>query len=112
MPVTFEERPKTVEDKGLVLGCEPVSRPRIDFRAGGNIQFDLLAAGIGRAPTRMSGENCKLFLRSRNCEQNKNDGSNNYNSLPRVQRGQSFFASATDNSRSLVPQRFKWFFRD
>ena len=34
------------------------------------------------------------------CEQNKNGGSRDYNSQPGVQRGQSRFASSTDNSRS------------
>jgi hypothetical protein len=42
MAVTLQEQVNSVEDERLVLGCESVSGPRIDFCAGGNIQFDLL----------------------------------------------------------------------
>src|SRR5580704_4791496 len=100
MPVI---RLNSVEDKGFVLGNESVSGPRIDFRAGGNIQFDLLDGRDGRwfhlHSCRYVRQEMQIIPLITKCEQNKNDSSLDYDLQPRAQRGQSRFASSTDNSR-------------
>src|SRR5215471_9930695 len=80
--------------KGLYFATSPYRGHGSISAAGAIFKSKLLGGRDGRvdascAPAGMSGTSCRLFLRSRKCEQNKNFGNRGYDSQPRVQKAKA-----------------------
>ena len=103
MPVVLQKRLILLRINGLYMATSP-------YRGHGSISAARAISNLISLAASMAGgrflrscpyvrQELQIIPGSRNCEQNKNGGSPDYNSQPGVQRGHIRFASSTDSSR-------------